>query len=277
MKITAHVLLKNEENFVWYSIMSVINYVDRIIIYDTGSDDKTINIIKKINDKKIILREIKSDKFYEDKLRQQMLDETTSDWFIVLDADEIWWDDSIKRVTDLIQNEGDQLDSIVVPTVNMIGDIYHYQEKEAGRYNLAGRIGHYATRAINRKIIGLHGQGEHGVFMWADDRDKRIEWRDRSKIKYLDAPYIHTTHLKRSDSVSSDMRVYKRAKKLKYEIGIETPKDFFYPEVFFRERPDFVKSPWERMSTVYRLKSAVVTPLKKFRRRYLMKGVPHGY
>ncbi|MEK7169184.1 MAG: glycosyltransferase [Patescibacteria group bacterium] len=277
MKIIAHVLLKNEENFVWYSIMSVINYVDRIIIYDTGSDDKTINIIKKINDKKIILREIKSDKFYEDKLRQQMLDETTSDWFIVLDADEIWWDDSIKLVTDTIQKDGEKLESIVVPTINMVGDMFHAQEREAGRYNLAGRIGHYATRAINRKIIGLHGQGEHGVFMWADENETKIEDRDQKKIKYLDAPYIHTTHLKRSDKLEGEKAVYKRAKKLKYEIGIETSKDFFYPEVFFRERPEFVKSPWERMSTVYKLKSAVVTPLKKFRRRYLMKGVPHGY
>ena len=89
--------------------MSVINYVDKIIIYDTGSDDKTIDIINKINNKKIILREIKTDKFYEDKLRQQMLNETTSDWFIVLDADEIWWDDSIKLITDLIRKDGDRL------------------------------------------------------------------------------------------------------------------------------------------------------------------------
>ena len=184
MKICAHVLLKNEENFIWYSIMSVINYVDKIIIYDTGSDDKTIDIINKINNKKIILREIKTDKFYEDKLRQQMLNETTSDWFIVLDADEIWWDDSIKLITDLIRKDGDRLDSIVVPTVNMVGDIFHYQEKEAGRYNLAGKIGHYATRAINRKIPHLHGVGEHGVFMWADITNTKIEDMDAKKIKY---------------------------------------------------------------------------------------------
>lgn len=274
MKITAHVLLKNEENFVWYSIMSVINYVDRIIIYDTGSDDKTINIIRKIDNPKIILREVKNNKFDEEALRQQMLDETTSDWFIVLDADEIWWDDSIKMVTDLIRNEGGQLDSIVVPTVNMVGDIYHYQEKEAGRYNLAGRVGHYATRAINRRIPNIHGIGEHGVFMWADITNTKIEDINQNKIKYLDAPYLHTTHLKRS---SSDHNVFKRTMKLKHEIGIEVSKDYYYPEVFFREKPDLVKSPWERMPIVYRLKSIVVTPLKKFRRRYLMKGVKHGY
>lgn len=274
MKITAHVLLKNEENFVWYSIMSVINYVDKIIIYDTGSDDKTIEIINKIKSSKIILNKINPSSFHEDVIRQQMLNETNSDWFIIVDADEIWWDDSIKLVTDTIKEEGKKLDSIVVPTVNMIGDIFHYQEKEAGRYNLAGRIGHYATRAINRKILDLHGQGEHGVFMWADVTNTKIEDINQNKIKYLDAPYLHATHLKRS---SSDHNVFKRIMKLKHEIGIEVSKDYYYPEVFFREKPDFVKSQWESMTTVYMLKSMVVTPLKKFRRRYLMKGVKHGY
>lgn len=274
MKITAHVLLKNEENFVWYSIMSIINYVDKILIYDTGSDDKTVDIIKKINDPKIILREIKSNKFDEEKLRQQMLDETTTDWFIVLDADEIWWEDSIKLVTDTINKEGEKLDSIVVPTVNMVGDVFHYQEKEAGRYNLAGRIGHYATRAINRRIPNIHGVGEHGVFMWADITNTKIEDLNQNKIKFLDAPYLHATHLKRS---SSDHNVFKRTMKLKYEIGIETPKDYFYPEIFFKNKPDFVKSPWETPNLIYKIIAMIETPLKKFRRRYLMKGVSHGY
>ena len=49
--------------------------------------------------------------------------------------------------------------------------------------------------------------------------------------------------------------------KLKYEIGEKYP-DYYYPEVFFKSRPDIVRLPWESMSTVYRLKSMVVTPLK---------------
>jgi hypothetical protein len=156
----------------------------------------------------------------------------------------------------------------------MVGDMFHFQEKEAGRYNLAGRIGHYATRAINRRIPNLHGTGEHGVFMWADITNTKIEDLDSKKIKYLDAPYIHTTHLKRSDK---DNSVFKRRIKLKYEIGIEIPKDFFYPEVFFRDRPAIVKSPWKTPSLLYKFIALVETPLKKYRRRYLMKGVKHGY
>lgn len=276
MKITAHVLIKNEENFVWYAIMSVINYVDNVLIYDTGSTDKTMDVINNINNKKIILKKVNLEKFDEGLIRQQMLDSTVSDWFIILDADEIWWDDSIKQVTETIKREGNQLESIVVPTVNMVGDMFHFQEKEAGRYHLAEKVGHYGLRAINRRISGLHGYGEHGVFMWVDDKNVRIEHRDKNKIQFLNAPYIHTTHLKRSEYINSN-EVYKRNKKLKYEIGIETPKDYFYPEVFFREKPSIVKSPWEIPNLDYKIISMIETPLKKFRRRYLMKGAPHGY
>jgi glycosyltransferase involved in cell wall biosynthesis len=274
VKITAHVLLKNEENFVWYAIMSVIDYVDNILIYDTGSTDKTINIVNKINSKKIIFKKIKLEKFDEGIIRQQMLDETDSDWILILDADEIWWNDSIKLVTNLIQKDGDRLDSIVVPTINMVGDMFHFQEKEAGRYNLAGRIGHYATRAINRRIPNLHGTGEHGVFMWADITNTKIEDINSNNIKFIDAPYVHATHLNRSDN---DRDVLKRSMKLKYEIGIQTSLDFYYPEVFFRDRPNIVKSPWQTPDLKYKLIAMIETPLKKFRRRYLMKGVKHGY
>ncbi|EKD94487.1 MAG: glycosyltransferase [uncultured bacterium] len=277
MEISAHLVVKNEENFVWYSVMSVIDYVDKLLIWDTGSTDNTLNIIEKINNPKIILKKLSPINFDEGKIRQLMLDATKSDWFIVLDADEIWWDGSIQLVTETIRNEGHQLESIVVPTVNMIGDMFHFQGNDAGRYELAGKVGHFGLRAINRKIPGLHGQGEHGVFMWADQNQTKIESRDQKKIKFLDASYIHTTHLKRSDTLEGEKEVYKRAKKLKYEIGIEVPKDFYYPEVFFRTRPDFIKSPWETPDPKYKFIASIETPLKKFRRRYLMKGVKHGY
>jgi len=302
MKISAHVLLKNESRFAWYSIMSVLPYVDKIRIWDMGSTDNTLKIINEIAKTDLAkskdlfqVVEYKDIKFDEKEYRQKMfevengvdiefpmvrelmLEATTSDWIIILDADEIWWDSSIKLVIDTIRKEGAKLESIVVPTINMVGDMFHFQEKHAGRYYLAGKVGHYNLRAINRKIIGLHGQGEHGVFMWADDKNRRIEWRDRNKIKFLNAPYMHVTHLKRSGETAGDKLVYKRAKKLKYEIGISTPRDYFYPEVFFRTRPSVVRSPWETPSIWYKFIAMIETPFKKFRRRYLMKGVKHGY
>jgi glycosyltransferase involved in cell wall biosynthesis len=255
--------------------MSVIDYVDKVLIYDTGSTDKTLKIINKINNSKITLKEINSSKFEEDKIRQQMLDETDSDWFIVLDGDEIWWQKSIQALLAEI-NKNKNIDSIVVPTVNVVGDMFHVQEKNAGKYHLAGRIGHLNLRAINRKMEGLHGEGKHGVFRWADSMDVSIENRNENRIKYLDAPYLHVTHLKRTTDVIDNDIVYKRTFKLKYEIGKRLPLDYYYPEVFFKDRPKIVLTPWKVRSNKYLSLALFQRPFKLLKRKFNLNK-KYGY
>ena len=46
--ITGHMVVKNEDRWIYYAIMSVIEYLDKLIIYDTGSIDHTKDIIKGI-------------------------------------------------------------------------------------------------------------------------------------------------------------------------------------------------------------------------------------
>lgn len=305
MIISAHVLVKNEARFIWYSVMSIINYVDRVRIWDTGSSDGTLKVIDEIDKMpeakgKIYFQKVLVNQFYEEKLRQgmlnsesadtfnvigysfaevrqQVLNATRADWFLVVDGDEIWWDDSIRKVTEAIRKDGDKLESIVVPTYNVVGDMFHYQERQAGRYHLTGKVGHYNLRAINRKIPGLHAVGEHGIFSWRGDDNVKIESRSKSKIKFIDAPYIHTTHLRRGSSKFMDKQVFKRAMKLKYELGTQFPKDFYYPEVFFKPRPAIVPSVWDTPGVGYKLDAFIQTPPKKIRRRYFMKNVKHGY
>ena len=43
--VTAHMVVMNEEKWIWFAIKSVVDYMDRLIIYDTGSTDKTVEII----------------------------------------------------------------------------------------------------------------------------------------------------------------------------------------------------------------------------------------
>src|SRR3990167_5692967 len=52
--ITVHCVVKNEEKWVWYALNSVIDIAQKVLIFDTGSTDKTVEIIKKIKNKKII-------------------------------------------------------------------------------------------------------------------------------------------------------------------------------------------------------------------------------
>ena len=274
MKICSQTLVKNEERFIWYSVMSVIAHVDKALIWDTGSSDKTVEIIgeiKKRYPKKVVFREVGEvtpESFT--KVRQEMLDATYADWFLVVDGDEVWWEDSIKKVVNTIGERGKELESIVVPNYYLIGDIFHYQEDAAGRYELAGRRGNFNLRAVNRRIPGLRSDKPHGTWGWVDSEGKMIQGRNPEKIKLIeDAYYLHASFLQRSGSKDKDMNVPKRADKLKYEVGISFPSDFFYPEVFFKDKPDMVASPWEKMDNRYLLRALIQTPAKRVKRRLI--------
>lgn len=273
MQIWAHTLVKNEDRFLWYSIKSIVNHVDRVLLWDTGSTDKTKQIIQslvkdhpdKIHPK--MLKGITAEEF--PKVRQEMLNKTTSDWFIVVDGDEIWWDESIKKVLTTIREKGKSLESIVVPSINVVGDIFHYQDQTAGRYNLAGKTGHYALRAVNRSIPGLSSRNPHGTWGWVDGEGRMIQDRAQSKIGFVDAPYLHTTFLKRSSSDEANEQVPKRKRKFKVELGKRFPDTFKYPEVFYLERPPIVASPWGRANLSYLAKAIVITPFKVVKRRLI--------
>lgn len=266
--IWANCLVRNEERWVWYAVMSVLDFMDRIIVWDTGSTDKTVEIIKAIDNPKIEFKEygpVTRESY--PKARQAMLEQTKGDWMFLLDGDEIWRKDDITKVVATIQKEGDWAESVVVKTINFVGDVYHYQEEEAGRYEIAGRRGHYNLRAINMRVPGLHAAGAHGVQGYFDADNKPIQERDPKKILFVDASYFHATHLPRSLKEEKDKEVPLRAQKRKYEIGIPFPKDTQYPEVFSLSRPGIVPEPWIRMGKEEWLRSLIQTPFKKLKRR----------
>ncbi len=277
MVIWAHTLFKNEERWLWYSVTSVIDHVDKLLLWDTGSTDKSWQIAKLLKEKyedKIELKQygpVTAETF--PKVRQKMLEATNSDWFLVIDADEIWWQDSIVNLLSAINNVDMKTETIIVPAMNLVGDVYHFQDKGAGKYQFGRFKGNYSLRAIKRNIEGLCSVGNHGVWGWADGNLKQIQ--ERNTFKFVNAPYLHTTFLPRSGVRINDINVPKRVKKLKYELGIPVAKDFYYPESFFMEKPDFIISPWMPMSKSYKVKAFWQTPLKKIKRRFVKNGV--GY
>lgn len=160
MTISSHTIVCNEERYIWYSLMSVADYVDRLFVWDTGSSDLTPKIIKEVRKKvgaKLEFRQVgRLNPSELVDLRQKMLEETQTDWFIVLDGDEVWWDGSIKKLLKIINRDGDKLSSIVSPFYNLVGDIYHYQEESASEYVIGGKRGFFNIRAVNTRIPGLH-------------------------------------------------------------------------------------------------------------------------
>lgn len=266
MKIWVNCLICNEDRFIYFAIMSVIDYVDKILVWDSGSKDQTVKIIneiKKLKGEKLNFKQVgRVDKETFSKMRQKMLEESECDWILILDGDEVWWEDSIKKVTEMIKERGTFLESIAVPFYNLVGDIYHCQEERAGQYYLLGKKGHLSIRAINRKIEGLHVENPYGSEGFFDKKGVPIQNRDKRKILFTDAPFMHLTHLKRSS-------YKKRENKIKYDLGKPFPKNFIYPEIFYKTYPAWIESPWEKRALSFVLKSILRMPFTFIWRRML--------
>ncbi len=279
MRIAVHSLVKNESRFVWFSVMSIIEHVDRILLWDTGSTDGTVEILEEIKKRypeKVDLKivgDVDIHKFTD--VRQQMLMETKEDWFIIVDGDEVWWDEHIKAFVDIIRRRGAVLETIISPYYNLVGDIYHYQKESSGRYKIDNFYGHVSIRAIKRSIPGLHFAKPHGTQGLFDGSGVLVQSRSIKNRIYAKGRYLHFTNVRRSTAKVKDFEVPKRGAKFKYELGVSFPRDFYYPEIFFRERPSIVELPWEARSRKYWLISLGLVLPKRIKNLVSKKKV--GY
>lgn len=259
MTIWVNTIVHNEENFIWFALMSVLDFVDKILVWDTGSDDRTVEIIKTIRDEKIDFKEVgmvNPEGFT--KMRQKMLEQSKCDWILILDGDEIWWQSSIKKVIEVI-NKTKDIEGIVVPMIVPVGDIFHLQDEKAGRYQLLGKKGHLSLKAFSKKIPGLYVDWPYGKETYLDENNLPIQ--QRKNILFLDAPFLHVTHLERSS-------FKRRYNKYKHELGNHVSKNFKFPEVLSEEYPSFISSPWIKISGIKKFKSQLLNPLRKLKRNF---------
>jgi glycosyltransferase involved in cell wall biosynthesis len=271
--ITVHTIVKNEERWVWYAIMSVKDYVDKVLIYDTGSDDRTVEIIKTINDKKIIFEQKgKVDADGLTKLRQEQLDKTKTDWFLLVDGDEIWPDETIIEFLTKIGSSDKQSWGVVIRAWNLIGDIYHHHpESEYYHWPYAPKnyLGWANLRGFNkRRIQGLYIKGAYPQEAYYDSTNTPIQNYGSKHLIFLENRYFHTSYLQRSSSRQNDKLTLNRTLKNKIEFGREF-KTANYPDVFYIKYPLPVASPWQKRSLIYFIFALFITPIKKIKRRFV--------
>lgn len=266
--IIVHTLVRNEERFIWYALQSVLPYVDKIMVWDTGSTDKTVEIIKTIKSPKISFKEVGSvDADGLTTMRQKMLELTPKsfDWLMYLDGDEVWTKKYITDATQYIRSHP-STETVVTRTYNLVGDIYHSLPESAGKYELAGHKGHLNLRFINlKKVPGLHVSHPHGQQRYLDINNTPIQNRDPEYIAFLPIYFHHATHLIRSLDRLHDLLVPKRKQKLKYEIGPKIPPDDI-PEVFFTKRPSVVPDVTGQASLLFWTISALETIPRRAKR-----------
>ncbi len=252
MKISANVLVENEENFLWFAVTSVIAYVDEVLIYNAGSVDYTRRVISELVTKfpdKIIVKHLpKLTKEEYPAVRQEMLEKSSGDWIFILDGDEVWWESSIAELTKQIHDNGNSLDSIVSYFTNCIGDLFHFQDEKKQNYIIDGKKGALTIRAFSKHLPGLHVDREYGREGFFSEQTLIQDLSSERRMHLVNTAFLHMTHLSRSDVGS---------KKMKSEVGHAFPLDYYYPEALFKERPSFVSYPFYVRGKGYLLKSAV--------------------
>jgi glycosyltransferase involved in cell wall biosynthesis len=120
MKISACVITKNEENNIGTCLESLKTIATEMIVVDTGSNDRTVEIAKEYG-AKIYQYEWQND---FSAAKNYALGKAKGDWIIFLDADEYFPDTSIEQVKTYMKNmdKNRKCDAICVRIVNIDQD-----------------------------------------------------------------------------------------------------------------------------------------------------------
>lgn len=165
----------NDEYWLPYCLEASRGFFDRYVIYDVGSSDKTTEIIKwfaesQCRDAEFFVRV--TDKLpprIQGIFRNSMIAEARSEWYMILDADEIYTPESFEKILEQTEKLNDQYKDGkmygVLPRVEVAGDL-----KSA--YGLNRAIPHH--RIYHRTAIW---KGNHpGEVPYYTQKESREMW-----------------------------------------------------------------------------------------------------
>jgi len=118
--ISACMIVKNEEKLLPNCLESIRHWVDEIIIVDTGSTDKTVEIAKSYG-AKVYHQEWQNDFSFH---RNYSISKATCDWILIIDADEEWESDNLDELWLAMAKDEFNLVSVNVFNMNRETGVY---------------------------------------------------------------------------------------------------------------------------------------------------------
>lgn len=202
MTVTAHCLVKNEEVFIEAAIRSVIDFVDCVLVFDTGSTDRTVEIVtnlqKEFPQKIVFEKKGVANKQRHTDLRQEMVERTQTDWWMILDGDEVWGETAWQEAIGIMATAATEC--IIAPFYLCVGDVYH-ATRRAPQIGMFGRREYWYPRFF-RSTPGMYWQGDYN-----EDTIYRANGEvffNEKNTAILRNRYWHMTHLQRSSNDAQD-------------------------------------------------------------------------
>ena len=114
--ISALIISKNEEDRIKPCFESLKGFVHEIILFDSGSTDKTVEIAKNYTDKIWVTEDWPGDGFQ----KARALEKCTGDWVLIIDADEYLDNEMKKEISKQLSNPSLQEVAFKLPWGNLI-------------------------------------------------------------------------------------------------------------------------------------------------------------
>ncbi len=211
--VSACMIVKNEEEMLPGCLDSIRNWVDEIIIVDTGSTDKTVEIAKSYG-AKVYFQKWEND---FSKPRNLSLSKATCDWIFIIDADEEFVPDKLPELRKALNNEKFRILSIDVyniePDTGAVSSFLpsnRFFRRDAGFY-YEGIVHNQLIYEKNEPILRADVKIKH--YGYNLSHDKMVKKLARSRqllekqiIERPDDPFVHFNYAQilRSSSLEPD-------------------------------------------------------------------------
>ena len=152
-------IVKNEQDEISSMIKSCCSLVDYVLVLDTGSTDKTIDIAQKTLEQMLIPHSIHCTTFVDFSHARNMaisLVPEGIDWLLMLDADEHLTPHDVKCLIDLVETT--DAVSIILPRYNLLDTSNHphlgrYPDRQARFFRISTGKKPYYVNAVHEALI----------------------------------------------------------------------------------------------------------------------------
>lgn len=184
--IEVNTLVRNGEPYIAKVLLSVLPYVDRVLVYldDSCTDDTRVTLRELYSTHKNL--EVKLFEHPDNmgdltKIRNQMLEESTEDWVWIIDDDEVYPKEMVDKVLNALKTSS-AYDLLAVRGWFLVGNgMHHRARSKAWIPRIVRREGAVWKRAFSGEML-FNGK-------------KRL-WKSEKMRKLSDIWYYHYSYLK---------------------------------------------------------------------------------
>jgi glycosyltransferase involved in cell wall biosynthesis len=154
-RLSVTIITKNEADRITRCLESVKDLADEIIVFDSGSTDSTLDIVRQYTDKVW-----ETDWPGYGKQKQRALDQATGDWVLAIDADEALDETLQASVRELLRNNRGNIVGVKMPwAVTIYGKRLDYGRSGRAPLRMVWRKGARFTDAEVHETL-VHQPGE---------------------------------------------------------------------------------------------------------------------